>query len=217
MDHCPDCKQEIRFRMMNGRRVPFGCVCNRVPYGEIPRSESGHWRTTCPKCHARIFFLRHNGGCVWLDDLGYPWPEHGCFADEKNRSPFASLFPGVRIMDVGWIGAHDIVTDLGQQCLSVYTTRGVVELYVSKELWNSALTNLHHLFVGLGRNHRSIHLPGGGTFGCWPVRYYKCADCGKMYFQQNAQKESGGELYRANSLPYRLRITNMAGGGPAML
>src|SRR5690606_31722783 len=35
--------------------------------------------TICPKCGASVYFVRHNGGSVWLDELGSPWPKHGCF------------------------------------------------------------------------------------------------------------------------------------------
>ncbi len=38
--------------------------------------------TTCPICRGKVFFVRHNGGSVWFDDLGPPWPKHGCFDDE---------------------------------------------------------------------------------------------------------------------------------------
>jgi hypothetical protein len=35
--------------------------------------------TRCPECGAAVFFIRHNGGCVWVDELGWPWPKHACF------------------------------------------------------------------------------------------------------------------------------------------
>lgn len=35
--------------------------------------------TSCPICGAEVFFVRHNGGSVWFDELGQPWPKHGCF------------------------------------------------------------------------------------------------------------------------------------------
>ena len=38
--------------------------------------------TTCPRCGARVFFVRHNGGSVWFDSLGPPWPKHACFDDD---------------------------------------------------------------------------------------------------------------------------------------
>ena len=38
--------------------------------------------TSCPICGSDVYFLRHNGGSVWLDELGDPWPKHPCFDDE---------------------------------------------------------------------------------------------------------------------------------------
>src|SRR5437868_7304972 len=38
--------------------------------------------TACPICGAAVFFVRHNGGSVWFDELGPPWDKHGCFDDE---------------------------------------------------------------------------------------------------------------------------------------
>jgi hypothetical protein len=38
--------------------------------------------TSCPICGASVYFVRHNGGSVWFDDLGPPWPKHVCFDDE---------------------------------------------------------------------------------------------------------------------------------------
>ena len=31
-----------------------------------------------------MFFIRHNGGSVWLDELGWPWPKHACFNDATS-------------------------------------------------------------------------------------------------------------------------------------
>lgn len=42
--------------------------------------------TTCPYCRKSVFFVRHNGGSVWFDDLGQPWPKHGCFVGKESRS-----------------------------------------------------------------------------------------------------------------------------------
>lgn len=38
--------------------------------------------TSCPVCGDEVFFVRHNGGSVWFDELGPPWPKHACFDDE---------------------------------------------------------------------------------------------------------------------------------------
>jgi hypothetical protein len=36
-------------------------------------------QASCPICGEGVFFVRHNGGSVWFDSLGQPWPKHGCF------------------------------------------------------------------------------------------------------------------------------------------
>jgi hypothetical protein len=33
-------------------------------------------------CGASVYFVRHNGGSVWFDSLGKPWPKHSCFFDD---------------------------------------------------------------------------------------------------------------------------------------
>lgn len=38
--------------------------------------------TTCPKCVAPVYFVRHRGGSVWFDNLGPSWPNHRCFAND---------------------------------------------------------------------------------------------------------------------------------------
>ena len=38
--------------------------------------------TTCPRCGATVYFVRHNGGSVWFDQLGPPWTKHVCFDDD---------------------------------------------------------------------------------------------------------------------------------------
>jgi hypothetical protein len=49
--------------------------------------------TRCPRCHAQVFYVRHNGGSAWFDDLGRPWLKHPCF-DEP--APVADLRRALR-------------------------------------------------------------------------------------------------------------------------
>ena len=97
---CDKCGQTIEIRYYDGRYVPFH------PYGACGGEKSANKHssqvedfvglrentedrcnsTTCPKCGDEVFFIRHNGGSVWLDPpLGPPWPKHGCFVDEKTK------------------------------------------------------------------------------------------------------------------------------------
>lgn len=94
MPTCNQCGEEIEFRYVDGRRVPIhqdgGWHCSgsrdEVVSVEYLVSSPREWRhqeftrpTRCPKCQSDVFFIRHNGGSVWVDELGWPWPKHGCF------------------------------------------------------------------------------------------------------------------------------------------
>ena len=46
------------------------------------------FQTSCPYCRASVYFVRHNGGSVWFNDLGWPWPKHACFYDDPNDAQF---------------------------------------------------------------------------------------------------------------------------------
>jgi hypothetical protein len=62
--------------------------------------EHDYWRfvreagpSKCPWCGDLVFFLRHNGGCVYVDELGFPWPVHPCWLDQSgSRGARASAF-----------------------------------------------------------------------------------------------------------------------------
>lgn len=93
--------------MCNAWNHPPGCTCGWGGEGHLGRRTESHdhstirtaaplprvWRfrdedfcrpSICPNCGRDVFFVRHNGGSVWLDDLGYPWPKHSCFDNHLN-------------------------------------------------------------------------------------------------------------------------------------
>jgi hypothetical protein len=104
MATCNNCGQEIEFRYIDGRCVPIhsdgGWHCGSwsnesssgvSPYSSTPRVRE--WKlndfcrpTICPECGGKVFFIRHNGGSVWVDELGWPWPKHGCFDDPHSQT-----------------------------------------------------------------------------------------------------------------------------------
>ena len=44
----------------------------------------------CPRCGDAVFFVRHNGGSVYLDlPLGPPWPKHHCM--DTSTSSYSSI------------------------------------------------------------------------------------------------------------------------------
>jgi hypothetical protein len=40
--------------------------------------------TSCPNCKETVYFVRYNGGSVWFDSLGKPWPKHACFPQDAG-------------------------------------------------------------------------------------------------------------------------------------
>lgn len=114
---CGYCGEEIEFRYIDGRNVPLhpsgDCSGWRYQSHEpggatLPSSRdpadraSARWRcgharsdsgvpithpTTCPECHAFIFFHTNgNGDVVFFDPpLGPPWRKHPCLSSEEAR------------------------------------------------------------------------------------------------------------------------------------
>lgn len=41
--------------------------------------------TKCPECGEEVYFVRHNDGSVWLDELGWPWPKHRHCNEDWSR------------------------------------------------------------------------------------------------------------------------------------
>src|SRR6266545_1581539 len=87
--------------MCNAWNHPPGCTCGwggdghlgRSPGCTVPhrlgrfswqhRDEDFCCPSNCPRCGASVYFVRHNGGSVWFDELGSPWPKHGCFDEDR--------------------------------------------------------------------------------------------------------------------------------------
>ena len=93
---CELCGGEIIFRFLKGHCVPihlsgrcFENASDSAP--EKPRENL--LKTKCPQCQKGVYFLRHNGGSVWLDDIPWPWPKHSCFADQNEPLPEDWLKP----------------------------------------------------------------------------------------------------------------------------
>jgi hypothetical protein len=127
MSICNQCGEHIEFRYVDGRCTPIHagggwCRGSRssgasnarttgLSSGDRFRGERSAFNaddicrpTTCPKCGAEVFFIRHNGGSVWLDDLGWPWPKHACLRSDVAGSDVlapAALDKQLRGMLVG--------------------------------------------------------------------------------------------------------------------
>lgn len=97
MPICKTCGGEIVFRHLGGAVTPIHLSGGCFGGGSASRPRSKPTETytyshaddfcrptTCPRCHGRTFFLRHNGGSVWVDELGWPWSKHPCFDNAQG-------------------------------------------------------------------------------------------------------------------------------------
>jgi hypothetical protein len=99
--------------MCNGHNHSSWCTCGFGGEGHLGRSYGQSssisaacrtvWQyrdenfcspTACPYCGAKVFFVRHNGGSVWFDDLGSPWPKHPCFDDDRYGTQLRQTLAG---------------------------------------------------------------------------------------------------------------------------
>src|SRR5512140_3168465 len=88
MQTCFFCGKTIEIRFHDDGLVPFhshGVPCSYERVRDLKASQEFCHATRCPHCRGEVFFVRHNGGSVWLEDPGFPWLKHGCTHD-KGRS-----------------------------------------------------------------------------------------------------------------------------------
>lgn len=82
----------VEFRFIDGACIPLhkqgGCsgAHNHALDGGIVRSpESRCYLTKCQKCGDPVFFIRYNGGSVFIDPpLGPPWRRHPCMPERPR-------------------------------------------------------------------------------------------------------------------------------------
>ena len=89
MATCDLCGEPIDFRDINGTctKIHKSGRCKGASpvnnYRDFRISpDSCCYSTKCRECGQEVFFIRHNGGSVWIDHpLGPPWYKHSCFID----------------------------------------------------------------------------------------------------------------------------------------
>lgn len=107
---CPDCGASVKIRTINGLPVPIGCQCQGGSPGPVARVRRSRFldldfrrARPCRYCGAPVFFVRYNGGSVWLDELGRPWPKHGCYYNQPS-GPAVTSWLGENVPNDAWLG-----------------------------------------------------------------------------------------------------------------
>lgn len=85
--------------MCNAWNHPSNCSCgwgesgnskyieinNRAPSNSVWSYQDSYAAPSCcPYCGNNVYFIRHNGGTIWVDQLGWPWPKHACFISDSE-------------------------------------------------------------------------------------------------------------------------------------
>jgi hypothetical protein len=98
MPVCKYCGDEIEFRSVDGQTTPIhvnGGWCAGYPSAPSGRSAKPYESVVsyvnpnahCPVCGETVFFYQNPfGGRVFFDDLGWPWPKHGCTDNTKSQA-----------------------------------------------------------------------------------------------------------------------------------
>src|SRR5215469_17867948 len=94
MELCNLCGGVIVIRWVNFSRIPIhvsgrcGTSQPDPPKAESKEAKESFCRlTTCKHCGKGVFFIRHNGGSVWINPpLGHPWIKHGCMYPDDVRA-----------------------------------------------------------------------------------------------------------------------------------
>ena len=101
LPYCWDCGEEIEFRYIDGRPTPIhihGGWCSGRIYSD-KKSSLGVGtiqirvlksyidpNAICPVCGESVFFYQSpNGGRVFFDALGWPWPKHPCTDNSSSQ------------------------------------------------------------------------------------------------------------------------------------
>jgi hypothetical protein len=98
--------------MCNAWNHPINCTCGWGGDGHLGRNSSGSLydrspslssvalqyssytnpNASCPVCGKKVFFYESlNGGRVYFDELGPPWPKHPCTSTTTSRLPLTSI------------------------------------------------------------------------------------------------------------------------------
>jgi len=101
---CHICGGEIEFRYMGGRRVPIhadGRWCSGYANGRSAVAKPFvtvvsyvNPNAYCPVCGKQVFYYQSShGGRVFFDNLGWPWPKHGCTDNPRSQRGTVETLP----------------------------------------------------------------------------------------------------------------------------
>ncbi|GAA1724596.1 hypothetical protein GCM10009766_00050 [Microcella frigidaquae] len=161
--------------MCNGWNHPKNCRCGWGGEGHKGRGGGGGYgysgwsavdtwgggssldspNAMCPKCESPVYFIRpQNGGAVWFDELGKPWPKHPCMETLRARNLAPTYVPTsreVRPAPDGWTRRTEPMTIAMSESFAVWAgTIGRSHYYFLEK----PLEPLSPAFIGWDKSDR---------------------------------------------------------------
>lgn len=129
----------------NAHNHPPDCNCGwgGVFHGAGDHSNALQWPTTqgsfinpnarCPVCDAQVFFYRSpEGGRVFFDALGQPWPKHPCTANESGSViPSSAYWKAMDVLTRANVKQPPLSVLSGSQKLADQWLMGICKRWIS--------------------------------------------------------------------------------------
>jgi hypothetical protein len=93
-NHSPDCTCDFRGGHPNsgGAGNYGGTGFSTRTYTFSERFKDVCYPTKCPvKGCEPVWFIRHNGGSVWVDELRWPWHKHACLDEPTHHDSYSCI------------------------------------------------------------------------------------------------------------------------------
>jgi phage FluMu protein Com len=171
----------------------MGCECSdEGGYRSSASSKEGFTAEVhCPKCRRLVYFVRHNGGSVWLDELGQPWPKHPCYDQQGSTEGLEEFFKSKRSKICSKIENLHELTDLGQRIAFVSTDDRVWEMYPAPDFWLMNPPPAKGERIEVNAINRNFKIRDQ-KFCYWPISLNRCGKCSKLYIRWEFHREICG-------------------------
>lgn len=179
MASCAQCGAEITFRVIGGRTIPMGCSCRSSGGASTASEPDRSWKTSCPKCSAQVYFVQHNGGSMWFDELGPPWDRHSCFAAAEKDPGVLDLFQNASFPSIATISRFEKSLFPTEQVVGLNMHgQGHAWILPQLEFWEADPTAKVGDLVGVHDGKRMIELQNGRTYHFQHTTLNRCSRCG---------------------------------------
>jgi hypothetical protein len=198
MSFCKVCGYEMKWRTIEGKKVPMGCRCDYGEYGEDQFFRDFAVLTSCPKCRDEVYFVRHNRGSVWFDYLGQPWPKHSCFDDDPHEGGHNHGSEAPSPDSESKIEDASMRTDLGQRILSVMTNGWPWDMYPEPKFWQLDPAPFRGERIEVDFLAVTFQIRGK-EFRYWDIELEYCKNCVEQYLSWKGHREICRARKRAES------------------